>query len=317
MVNLENLDVIAIGESLVEFSSDIKLSDAECLHKSYGGDALAAAVTVQRLGGHAGFITRVGEDCFKDFLIKNWQDEGLDISHVRTAPDTNGIYITARPASGVKEVVYHRKKTASAKLSIDDIEPDYLASTKIVYSSGLTQALSISAKEAVAYAFRTAKELGIQTAYDPNFYPDILNVQEAKENFDEVITNVDIAFMSTRRDTVDILELDSPEHVIKKLWDFGVGIVVVKSAAEGGYYTGYNGNIAFTEFYIKDIADTTCTGDVFNGAFLYAITHSLTPFEAAKLASITAGLQVERLGAIKSIPRADEVYPIFEKSGEQ
>ena len=34
----EKLDIVAIGESLIELSSDTKLSCAECLYKYYGGD---------------------------------------------------------------------------------------------------------------------------------------------------------------------------------------------------------------------------------------------------------------------------------------
>ena len=38
------LDLITIGESLVEFSTNQKLEYAECLHKYYGGDSLVTAI---------------------------------------------------------------------------------------------------------------------------------------------------------------------------------------------------------------------------------------------------------------------------------
>ena len=109
--------------------------------------------------------------------------------------------------------------------------------------------------------------------------------------------------------------MDSVENIIKRIWDMGVGTVVIKSSQNGGYYTGYNGNVIFTEFFTHEIVDTTCSGDAFNGGFLHAITHGLTPFEASKFASIVAGLQAKGIGAIKSIPYKDEVYNIFEKGG--
>ncbi len=308
---MENkLDIITVGESLIEFSSDEALADAECMHKYYGGDALAAAVSAKRLGSSVGFITRIGEDCFKEFLLKNWREEGLDISHVKFVPEANGLYFITRPHDGIKEAAYYRKKIAPTKLSIDDIEPDYIASAKSVYSSGVTQGLSVSAKEAVAYTFRIAKELGIITAYDPNFYPALTTVEEARENFNEVIQNVDILFMSAKYDTVNILELYSVETIIKHLWDIGVGTVVIKSSADGGYYTGHNGNIEFTEFYTNEIVDTTCSGDTFNGAFLHAITQGYSASEAAKVASVAAGLQSQGIGAIKSIPYANQVFQV-------
>lgn len=91
----------------------------------------------------------------------------------------------------------------------------------------------------------------------------------------------------------------------------GISTVVLKSTEQKGYYTGYNGNINFTEFYTSDCLDTTCSGDAFNGGFMYALTHGFTEFEATKFASIVAGLQAKGIGAIKSIPYKDEVYSIY------
>lgn len=307
----EKLDIAAIGESLVELSTNSKMSSAGCLYKYYGGDALAASIAALRMGSRVGFITRVGNDPFKDFLLDNWQNEGLDISQVKISNESNGMYIIARPALNEKEIVYYRKKIAPSKLSIDDINIDYIKNANVLYASGITQSLSPSANEAVEYAFKTAKENGVSTAYDPNYYSAITTPDEAKENFARINSYVDILFMNTKHDTINILEIDSPENIIKKLWDFGIQIVVLKSITDKGYYTGYNGNIVFTDFYTTDYIDTTCSGDAFNGGFLHALTHGFTPFESTKFASIVAGLQAKGIGAIKSIPYKDEVYSIY------
>ena len=168
-------------------------------------------------------------------------------------------------------------------------------------------------KEAVKKAYELAKKHGVQTAYDPNYSSTIHTPETAKENFNSVIENVDILFMSTKYDTKSILDTDSIENIMKNIWDKGVSILVLKSSEKGGYYTGYNGSINFTEFYTKEIVDTTCSGDAFNGAFMYGLTHGYTPMEASKLASVVAGLQAKGIGAIKSVPYAREVFQIFKK----
>ena len=66
----------------------------------------------------------------------------------------------------------------------------------------------------------------------------------------------------------------------------GISIVVIKSSEKSGYYTGYNGNIVFTDFYTTEYVDTTCSGDAFNGGFLHAITHGFTPFGRHKINSV-------------------------------
>lgn len=307
----QKLDIIAIGESLIELSTNAKLSDAGCLYKSYGGDALATAIAALRMGSKVGFISRIGDDPFKNFLLDSWEAEGLDVSQVKLTNEANGLYIIARPSLDEKEIVHYRKKIAPSKLSIDDINEDYIKNSSVIYASGVTQSLSPSADEAVEYAFKIAKENGITTAYDPNYYSKLTTPDDAKEAFSRINSYVDIMFMNTKHDAINILEIDSYENAIKKLWDMGISTVVLKSIERSGYYTGYNGNIAFTEFYSSDYIDTTCSGDVFNGGFLHALTHGFTPLEATKFASILAGLQAQGIGAIKSIPYKDQVYSIY------
>ena len=309
----ETLDIITIGESLIELSSDERLAEADSLHKYYGGDTLVTAIAASRLGGKVGFITRVGNDPFKDYLMDSWASEGLDISQVRISNEPNGFYFITGPSVEEKEILYYRKKVAQSKISVDDINYDYISRAKIVYTSGITQSISMYSKEAVSKTFKFAKENNIITAYDPNYSSTIHTPETAKENFYDVIDNVDVLFMSTKYDTGSILELESIENIIKKLWDKGVNIVILKSSEKGGYYTGYSGTITFTEFYTHDVIDTTCSGDAFNGAFLYGITHGYSPQEASKLASIVAGLQAKGIGAVKSVPYADEVFGIMEK----
>lgn len=309
----EKLDIITIGEGLVELSSDVSLSLAKSLDKYYGGDTLAAAVTAKRLGSKVGYISRVGCDHFKEFLMDSWQAEGLDISQVKLTDDFNGLYLLARPKNGPKEFSYYRKKTAATKLSIDDIKENYIANAKIFYTSGIAQTLSLSAKEAIKKAYTLAKEHGLETAYDPNYSPLITNINEAKECFEDVINDVNILFLSDKNDVAKLFEVESAEKVIKHFWDLGIKTVVVKSTNDKGYYTGYAGDIVFCNFMHGQVVDTTCSGDVFNGAFLHAISSGYSPFEAARLASVVSGLQSQSIGAIKSIPTKEEVYNEYEK----
>lgn len=309
----EKLDIITLGEGLIELSSDESLSTTESLNKYYGGDTLATAVTARRLGSKVGYITRVGCDHFKDFLMDSWQAEGLDISQVKLTGDFNGLYLLARPKNGHKEFSYYRKKTAASKLSIEDISEKYIEKAKIFYTSGIAQTLSLSVKEAIAKAYAIAKEKGLTTAYDPNYSPLLTSPEESKEAFYEVISNIDILFLSDKNDISKLFDINSAEKVIKYFWDMGVNTVVIKSSHNGGYYTGYAGDIVFCKFFSAQTIDTTCSGDAFNGGFLHAISSGFSPFEATKLASVVSGLQAQKIGAIKSIPTKEEVYKEYEK----
>lgn len=306
-------DLITIGESLVEFSTNQKLKDAECLHKYYGGDSLVVAVAAKRLKSNVGFITCIGDDPFKDFMISSWGKEGLDLKHVKVVNEKNGLYMVSRATGEEKEFMYYRKKIAPAKLSIDDIDEEYIKKAKIIYASGITQSLSINAREAVKKAFEIAKENGITTAYDPNYSSLIATKEDAKEYFEEIIPFTDILFMSSKYDTKSIFDIESLENIVKYLTDSGIQTIIIKSSETKGYHLNYMGNSIFIPFYTDHVVDTTSSGDAFNGAFLHAIANSYTPIEAANIASIDAGLQAQGIGAIKSVPYFDEVYKIYKE----
>lgn len=304
-------DLITIGESLVEFSTNQTFKDAECLHKYYGGDSLVVAIAAKRLNSKVGFVSCLGNDVFKDYLLSSWEKEGLDTKHVKVVDDKNGLYMVSRTSAHNKEFMYYRKKIAPAKLSIEDIDEEYIKTAKILYTSGITQSLSMSSREAVRRAFEIARENNVITAYDPNYSSLISKPEDAKEYFDEICPLTDILFMSSKYDTKNIFEIESLENITKYLTDIGVQTVVIKSSNDKGYFVTNSGNTTFVPFYTDNTVDTTSSGDAFNGAFLHSIANGYTVLEAAKIASIDAGLQAQGIGAVKSVPHYDEVYNIF------
>lgn len=309
---MEKLDIIAIGESLIELSTSETLTTAQTLDKYYGGDSLTTAISALRLGSKVGFISRVGMDCFKNYLLESWQEEGLDISHVKPVQGTNGLYMVSRGQNcSSKEFSFYRKKTAATNLSIEDISTEYIQNSSLVYATGVTQSLSISAREAVKEAFKIAKENNVLTAYDPNFNSQIWSEDEAKEAFEELAEYIDILFINVRHDSKIVIESSSIDNTMKYIWDKGISTVIVKSIAEKGYYVGYQGKVEFINFINEDVIDDTGAGDAFNGGVLHGITSGMSPFKAVSLGSIVAGLQIKGYGAIKSIPDKEEVYKIF------
>ena len=192
---LEKNDIVCIGESLIELSADESLTYATVLNKYFGGDTITTAVAASRLGAKVGYITVVGNDYLKDFLLDAWGCEGLDTSQTRLSEGANGLYFIARCKNGQKEFVYYRKKTAATALCEANISPDYIKNTQYVYSTGITQSISISAREAVKTAFKIARENDIKVAYDFNYTSRVWDVDEAKEAFEEVLPYIDIAVM--------------------------------------------------------------------------------------------------------------------------
>ena len=301
------IDIAIIGECLIELSTNGTLAETSTLNKYFGGDTVTTDVAVARLGGNVTYLTRVVNDGFSEFIISSLQKEGIDTSLIKTNDEQNGMYIVSRTA-GKNELLYYKRKTAAAKLSIEDISEDCIKKLKLIYSTGVVQSLSASSRELVREAFKIAKENGVMTAYDPNYTSCFMNSSDTREYFEEIVDYTDVIFLSLKNDAVKLYEIDSMEKVMKYFLDKGVKIVVVKSHVDNGYYTGYKGEISFTNFYNTQKAiDITASGDVFNGGFLYALTNGHTPVEATKFAAVVAGLQTQNYGAIQAIPYKNAV----------
>ena len=303
----QKIDIAVIGECLIELSANGSLADTSTLNKYFGGDTVTTAVTLARLGSNVTYLTKVGNDGFSEFIISALKKENIDTSLIKMNDEQNGMYIVSHTLEN-KEVLYYKRKTAATKLSIEDISEDTVKKLKLIYSTGVVQSLSPSSRELVRESFRIAKENDVLTAYDPNYTSCFMNSTDTKEYFEEIIELTDVIFLSLKNDAFKLYEIESIDKIIHYFWDKGVKIVVVKSHIDNGYYTGYNGDISFTEFYNTQKAiDTTASGDVFNGGFLYALTNGYAPADAAKFASVVSGLQTQNYGAIQSIPYKEAV----------
>lgn len=303
-------DIAIIGECLIELSANGSLADTSTLNKFFGGDTVTTAVTAARLGGKVAYLTKVGNDGFSEFILSSLKKENIDTSLIKTNEEQNGMYIVSHTLEN-KEVLYYKRKTAATKLSIEDITEETIKNLKLVYSTGVVQSLSASSRELVRETFRIAKENDVLTAYDPNYTSCFMNSADTKEYFEEIVDFTDIVFLSFKNDAVKLYDLESIDKFVHYFWDRGVKIVVIKSHIDNGYYTAYNGDISFTEFYNNQkTIDTTASGDVFNGGFLYAILNGYTPTDASKFAAIVSGLQTQNYGAIQSIPYKEAVMEL-------
>ncbi len=303
----QKIDIAVIGECLIELSANGSLADTSTLNKFFGGDTVTTAVTLARLGGNVTYLTNIGNDGFSEFIISSLKKENIDTSLIKTNEEQNGMYIVSHTLEN-KEVLYYKRKTAATKLSIEDLPEEAIKKLKLIYSTGVVQSLSSSSRELIRESFKTAKENDVLTAYDPNYTSCFMNSEDTKELFEEIIDYTNIIFLSLKNDAIKLYEVDSMDKIMKYLWDRGVKIAVIKSHIDNGYYIGYNGDINFTEFYNTQKAiDTTASGDVFNGGFLYALTNGYSPIDAAKFAAVVSGLQTQNYGAIQSIPYKETV----------
>lgn len=305
------MDIVAIGECMIEMFCEGTLADASTFTKTFAGDTLNMLVAASRLGSKTGYITHVGNDPFKPFLLRSWANAGIDLTCVTPLDRPNGLYFISLLPGGEREFTYYRAGSAASSLSPDDIDPAYIAGTKIVYASGISQAISASSRAAVLKAFQIAHERGVAVAYDPNLRLRLWSLDDAKAALEEVIPYVNILLPSAPDETARLFGCEEADAVIRALWSRGVSTVVVKQG-QAGVLVGADATIQTVPAYCPGpVVDTSGAGDAFNGGFLHGLTSGQSPVDAARLGTIIAGLKVRGRGAIYSLPTKDEVYRVF------
>ncbi|MDK2986759.1 MAG: 2-dehydro-3-deoxygluconokinase, partial [Clostridia bacterium] len=164
-------EVVTLGETMVVFDGVRKgpLRYVETYERHSGGAETNVAVALIRLGHSAGWISRVGDDEFGEYIISFFRGEGVDTSQVKIDPENpTGIFFRQRWENGENENFYYRKGSAASLLGPEDIDEEYISRAKYLHVTGITPALSSSCFAAVEKAVQVAKENKVKVSFDPN-----------------------------------------------------------------------------------------------------------------------------------------------------
>src|SRR5206468_2412889 len=73
------LDLISLGECMIEFYCDGSISKAAHFHKAYGGDTLNTVLAAARLGSRPGFISKFREYPLAPYLHEEIAEQAVDL----------------------------------------------------------------------------------------------------------------------------------------------------------------------------------------------------------------------------------------------
>ncbi len=301
------MDVVSLGECMVEMFCDGRIKDASLFTKAYGGDTLNTIVAARRLGSTAGFITKVGIDPFADFLLSNWRLEGIDLSQTKLVPGFNGIYFISLMENGEREFTYYRPGSAASTLSPDDLDHKYIASAKILHTSGITQAISSTARDAALAAFKIARGAGVLTSFDPNLRLKLTTLKQAREDLTEILQYTDIFLPSSPDETEPLFPGMDHEQIIDYLVSKGVKHVAIKCGADGCVVASGGKVHRLAPKSEVEVVDATGAGDAFNGGFIHGLVRGLSACDAARIGMVMASLKLAGRGAILSLPTKQDV----------
>src|SRR4051812_31992169 len=99
-VAMARLDIVAIGEAMVEFNQATS-ADPRTYLQGFGGDTSNALVAAVRQGAKGGYITRLGDDEFGRMCLAMWQRENVDTQAVAIDHSAStGVYFVRHGSEG-------------------------------------------------------------------------------------------------------------------------------------------------------------------------------------------------------------------------
>ncbi len=164
------LDIIGLGEPMLEFSQTTDTAGVgDHYLQGFGGDTSNAVIAAARQGAAVGYWTRLGQDVFGDRLMELWGREGVEAGRVVRDPDApTGIYFVTHGPAG-HAFSYYRHGSAASLMRPADVPVEAIAAAKVLHVSGISQAVSPGACDAVASAIDVARAAGAGDTFDGAF----------------------------------------------------------------------------------------------------------------------------------------------------
>ena len=157
--NTRKYDIILMGRVAIDFNPiDYykTLAESETFKKYVGGSPANIAVGMARLGKKIGFIGKVSDDRFGDYVVEYFKNEGIDVSNITRCKNGESLGLTFTEILSKEEssILMYRNGVADLMLDVDDIDEEYIKQAKCLLISGTALAQSPS-REAVLKAFKS------------------------------------------------------------------------------------------------------------------------------------------------------------------
>lgn len=255
-----------------------------------GGSAANTVIASAQFGGAGFYSCKVAKDPIGNFYFQDLQDNGVD-SNLQKQDREDGVtgkcLVLITPDAERSMNTYLGITSTIAKT---EVFPDVIRNSKYLYMEGYLVA-SPSGKEAAVYARKIAEAAGIKTALT---FSDVNMVKFFKEGLHEMMGDgVDLLFCNESEAEAFTGESDvmKSREALKQV---AKTFVITQSERGAMVYDGKE-FIHVDAHKVKAI-DSNGAGDMYAGAFLYAITNGFSYEQAGKLASAAASRVVSQFG---------------------
>jgi sugar/nucleoside kinase (ribokinase family) len=255
-----------------------------------GGSAGNTVVALAQLGGKAFYSCKVAHDALGDFYVKDLQARGVDtnLNHTRASDGQTGSCLVLVTPDAERSMCTFLG--VSAELDDAALHPKDIEKSKIYYMEGYLAA-SPTGLAAALKGRQIAREAGVALALTLS---DVSMIQFCKAGLDAMLGDgVDYLFCNQEEAQVwcGSQDLNVVKETLKKL----AKMVCLTLGPDGSEIITAQDSWHVPAEKVQAI-DTNGAGDMFAGAFLYAITRGYSPEQAANLGNHAAAAVVSQHG---------------------
>jgi 2-dehydro-3-deoxygluconokinase len=302
-------DIVAIGEPLFELN---QARGEDVFRPGHGGDTSNCAIAAARQGASVAYVTAVGADQFGDSFMRLWAAEAIDTSAVKRSPSAHtGLYFVTHGSQG-HVFSYMRAGSAASRMTPEDVPNDMIKGARILHASGISQAISSSAADAVYAAIATARQSGVRVSYDTNLRLRLWPLERARAVIHAAAALADILLPGID-DATELTGLGDPDAIVDFYLRLGPTIVALTLGEEGALVATTERREWMAPMTVKAV-DATGAGDAFDGAFLAEYLRTGDPFAAGRYANVAAALSTEGYGAVAPLPRRPAVEAALKRA---
>ena len=226
---MNRFDVVLLGEPLIEISTRGPIAHGVDCGLGVSGDVVNTAAAAVAAGASAAVIARVSEDELGAAVIDRLDELGVHTGFIRRDDAFQGIYVQHSDPNGDRQFCYARRGSAGSRLSPEDLPEGLLENAGGVLVSGITAALSTTARATVLEAARRARRF----VYDPNFRPRLTTAPEASALLSELASYCALVTPSAPHECAALLGVSDAAQAAAKLRADGAAAVAVTCGATG------------------------------------------------------------------------------------
>jgi 2-dehydro-3-deoxygluconokinase len=300
--------LVTLGETMALLSSDQvgRLRHASVLRLGVAGAESNVAIGVRRLGVPAAWTGRVGDDELGQLILRELRAERVDVAAAKVDPGApTGLMLKEQRTAELARVVYYRRGSAGSRLAPGDLDEATVTGAGVLHLTGITPALSASARAAVHAAAETARGAGVPVSLDFNYRSALWSAAEAAAELRDLTAAADLVFAGDEEAALVVDELD-PAGMAGALARLGPRHAVVKRGADGAVAVVDGAVHAVPSVAVRAV-DSVGAGDAFVAGYLAELLAGSGAVECLATAAACGAFAVTAPGDWEGFPTRDEL----------